>query len=655
MKKRIPYSFVAAALLLVISSVFSAVMLEEYSTRRFILAVVPAVVFSAVLIAEIIMAQRNSIKFIAKLNESVGVAENEIMYYSETPAVIVDEDYVVLWCNREFSSQLIDDHEIFGTDIARALDLDIKELFTDRITKTEYNGKLYKVSSIPVEKNDTKLIYISFTDISEFAELFSKYKRTRPSVILLVIDNYEDVLQNFKESEKAQVAALTETLLEEFMSRTTGVLRKLSHDKFIAVIEEQHLCKIINSKFEILDNARNITVGDRSNIITLSIGVGRGASTLEESESFAKQALDMCLGRGGDQAAVKTENGFKFYGGVAKGVEKKSKAKSRIISNAVQEVIHNSSEVFIMGHRFADLDAVGSGTGLAGAIRMIGEEAYYVVDFEKNLSHSLVSSIQKEYDDLIISPEEAEQRFSDNSLLIIVDTHNANLVESRKLYEMAGQKIVIDHHRKSVNFIDDAVIFYHEPYASSASEMVSEMIQYFKNVNLVPQVLAEALLAGITLDTKNFVMKTGVRTFEAAAYLRKCGADTIKVKGFFTSSIEDYRKRSELISDAEIIGSCAIAVARMQSDDIRIIAPQAADELLSIENVDASFVIYKTGNVTNISARSLGILNVQVIMEKLGGGGHRTIAGAQLPGATVEEAKEKVKGVIDMMLEKGEI
>lgn len=640
LKKRIPYSFVAAALLLVISSVFSAVMLEEYSTRRFILAVVPAVVFSAVLIAEIIMAQRNSIKFIAKLNESVGVAENEIMYYSETPAVIVDEDYVVLWCNREFSSQLIDDHEIFGTDIARALDLDIKELFTDRITKTEYNGKLYKVSSIPVEKNDTKLIYISFTDISEFAELFSKYKRTRPSVILLVIDNYEDVLQNFKESEKAQVAASTETLLEEFMSRTTGVLRKLSHDKFIAVIEEQHLCEIINSKFEILDNARNITVGDRSNIITLSIGVGRGASTLEESESFAKQALDMCLGRGGDQAAVKTENGFKFYGGVAKGVEKKSKAKSRIISNAVQEVIHNSSEVFIMGHRFADLDAVGSGTGLAGAIRMIGEEAYYVVDFEKNLSHSLVSSIQKEYDDLIISPEEAEQRFSDNSLLIIVDTHNADLVESRKLYEMAGQKIVIDHHRKSVNFIDDAVIFYHEPYASSASEMVSEMIQYFKNVNLVPQVLAEALLAGITLDTKNFVMKTGVRTFEAAAYLRKCGADTIKVKGFFTSSIEDYRKRSELISDAEIIGSCAIAVARMQSADIRIIAPQAADELLSIENVDASFVIYKTGNVTNISARSLGILNVQVIMEKLGGGGHQTMAAVQLENTSFDEAKK---------------
>ena len=350
MKKRVPYSFITAALLLVASSILSAVMLQDYSIRRFIIAIIPAVVFSVVLIAEIIMSQRNSIKFIAKLNESVGVAENEVMYYSETPAVIVNEDFIVLWCNREFNNQLIEEHEIFGSDIVKALRLDIKELMTDGISKIEYNGRIYKVSSIPVDKNDVRMIYIKFTDISEFAELFSKYKRTRPSVILLVIDNYEDVLQNFKESEKAQVAAATETLLEEFMSKTTGVLRKLSHDKFIAVIEEQHLCEIINSKFSILDNARNITVGEKSNIITLSIGVGRGASTLVESEAFARQALDMCLGRGGDQAAVKTENGFKFYGGVAKGVEKKSKAKSRIISNAVQEVIHNSDEVFIMAN-----------------------------------------------------------------------------------------------------------------------------------------------------------------------------------------------------------------------------------------------------------------------------------------------------------------
>lgn len=510
-----------------------------------------------------------------------------------------------------------------------------------------FGDRSFKVGAVATQRYDQKLIFMSFTDITEFAELFSKYKRTRPSVLLLVIDNYEDVLQNFKESEKAQVAAAIETMLEDFMSQTTGVLRKLGHDKFIAVIEEQHLNNIIQSKFEILDKARNISIGEKSSIITLSIGVGRGASTLEESETFAKQALDMCLGRGGDQAAVKTENGFRFFGGVANGVEKKSRAKSRIISNAIQELVHNSDNVYIMGHRFADLDAVGAGAGLAGAVRQAGGEAYFVVDPIKNLAGGLIERLHSEIPDLLITPQQAVENFSENSLLIIVDTHNAELVESRELHDMAVHKIVIDHHRKSVNFIDDAVIFYHEPYSSSASEMVTEVIQYFKNVSFLPQVYAEALLAGIMLDTKNFIMKTGVRTFEAAAYLRKNGADTVKVKGLFTNSIEAYRKKSALISTAEIFDRCAIAVSDSKSDDIRIIAPQAADELLGISGVDASFVIYKTGDVVNISARSLGVMNVQVIMERLGGGGHQTMAAAQLTDVSEQKAKEMLIEVLD--------
>ena len=637
MRRKFPVSFIISICLLILSCVFSAVMLREYSIQRFLLAIIPAVICSGILITELFIAHKNSLRFIASLNESVGVTENEVLYYAESPAVIMNEDFLVLWCNKEFDSQIMPDYEIFGNNIGKFFDIDLKELMIEGVTTNEYNGRTYKITSIVIDKNNRKMIYLNFTDISEFAELFSKYKRTRPSVILLVIDNYEDVLQNFKESEKAQVAAAIETLLEEFMSKTTGVLRKLSQDKFIAVIEEQHLNEIIKSKFSILDNARNITVSEKSSIITLSIGVGHGASTLEESESFAKQALDMCLGRGGDQAAVKTENGFRFFGGVAKGVEKKSRAKSRIISNAIQEVINSSDDVYIMGHRFADMDAVGSGTGLAGAIRQI---AYFVVDMQKNLSGMLIDKITEQYPDIIMSPEEAEFRFGENSLLIIVDTHNAAMLESYKLYEMANQKIVIDHHRKSVNFIDDAVIFHHEPYASSASEMVTEIIQYFKNITVIPQVFAEALLAGIMLDTKNFVMKTGVRTFEAAAYLRKNGADTVKVKSFFTSSIDAYRKKSALISSAEIINKCAVATAHSPSDDMRIIAPQAADELLSIQDVDASFVIYKIGNVTNISARSLGAMNVQVIMEKLGGGGHQTMAAVQLEDTSFELAKQ---------------
>lgn len=647
MKRRYPVTFIISAIMLVASCIISAMMLYNYDRAKFAVAIIPTAVFAVIFFIDLALAEKNSLKFIAKLNEAVGTAENEALYYFETPSVIVDSDFRVLWCNKEFNDQIIPEYDIFGTEIYKAVDIDIKALMLEGAATVFFGDRSFKVGAVATQRYDQKLIFMSFTDITEFAELFSKYKRTRPSVLLLVIDNYEDVLQNFKESEKAQVAAAIETMLEDFMSQTTGVLRKLGHDKFIAVIEEQHLNNIIQSKFEILDKARNISIGEKSSIITLSIGVGRGASTLEESETFAKQALDMCLGRGGDQAAVKTENGFRFFGGVANGVEKKSRAKSRIISNAIQELVHNSDNVYIMGHRFADLDAVGAGAGLAGAVRQAGGEAYFVVDPIKNLAGGLIERLHSEIPDLLITPKQAVENFSENSLLIIVDTHNAELVESRELHDMAVHKIVIDHHRKSVNFIDDAVIFYHEPYSSSASEMVTEVIQYFKNVSFLPQVYAEALLAGIMLDTKNFIMKTGVRTFEAAAYLRKNGADTVKVKGLFTNSIEAYRKKSALISTAEIFDRCAIAVSDSKSDDIRIIAPQAADELLGISGVDASFVIYKTGDVVNISARSLGVMNVQVIMERLGGGGHQTMAAAQLTDVSEQKAKEMLIKVLD--------
>ncbi len=647
MKRRYPVTFIISAIMLVASCIISAMMLYNYDRAKFAVAIIPTAVFAVIFFIDLALAEKNSLKFIAKLNEAVGTAENEALYYFETPSVIVDSDFRVLWCNKEFNDQIIPEYDIFGTEIYKAVDIDIKALMLEGAATVFFGDRSFKVGAVATQRYDQKLIFMSFTDITEFAELFSKYKRTRPSVLLLVIDIYEDVLQNFKESEKAQVAAAIETMLEDFMSQTTGVLRKLGHDKFIAVIEEQHLNNIIQSKFEILDKARNISIGEKSSIITLSIGVGRGASTLEESETFAKQALDMCLGRGGDQAAVKTENGFRFFGGVANGVEKKSRAKSRIISNAIQELVHNSDNVYIMGHRFADLDAVGAGAGLAGAVRQAGGEAYFVVDPIKNLAGGLIERLYSEIPDLLITPQQAVENFSENSLLIIVDTHNAELVESRELHDMAVHKIVIDHHRKSVNFIDDAVIFYHEPYSSSASEMVTEVIQYFKNVSFLPQVYAEALLAGIMLDTKNFIMKTGVRTFEAAAYLRKNGADTVKVKGLFTNSIEAYRKKSALISTAEIFDRCAIAVSDSKSDDIRIIAPQAADELLGISGVDASFVIYKTGDVVNISARSLGVMNVQVIMERLGGGGHQTMAAAQLTDVSEQKAKEMLIEVLD--------
>ncbi len=639
MKKRYPYLFIISVILLVFTSAVSAALLYKYDIVKFVAMAIPTVLFSVVMLVQLLIAEKNTMRFIARLNSTIATAENEVLYSLDTPSAIVDDNFRVVWCNKAFDADIFPESEVFGTELYKILDIDMKALMINGEVTITYGERSFKIGTVIAQRSAQKLIFLTFTDVTEFAELFNKYKRTRPSVLLMGIDNYEDVLQNFKESEKAQVAAAVETTLEEFMSHTTGVLRKLGNDKFIAVIEEQHLNEIIQSKFDILDKAREISIGDKNNIITLSIGVGKGAETLEESEAYAKQAFDMCLGRGGDQAAVKTENSFRFFGGVSKGVEKKSRARSRIISNAIQEFINNCDKVFVMGHRFADLDAVGSGAGLAGAIRQMGNEAYFVVNTQQNLATSLVDSIQSEVIDLILTPQQAMEMFTEQSLLIIVDTHNSRLVESRELYSKATHKIVIDHHRKSVDFIDDAVIFYHEPYSSSASEMVTEIIQYFKNISSIPQIYAEALLSGIMLDTKYFVMKTGVRTFEAAAYLRKNGADTVKVKGLFSSSFESYIRKSKIIASAEIFEQCAVASTDFSTDDIRIIAPQAADELLGIEGVNASFVIYKTGDVINISARSLGVMNVQIIMENLGGGGHQTMAAVQLKNVSMSDVK----------------
>jgi len=649
LKRKYPLGYIILSSLLIASAIISAVMLKEYSAVKFLAAVIPAVIFSLMMIATIVTVQKHQHKREEQLSEYLKQTENHALYYFDTPIIIIDlnRENEIVWCNKEFNAMIMPEEEAVGYDASKLLNLNIPKLIAENIEKAEINNHIFKITCLPVVGREKNMVYLSFTDISEYAELLSEYKRTRPTVALMVLDNYEDVLQNCKESEKAYVSASIQTLLEEFMSRTNGILRKFDDDKFVAIIEEQHLKEIIGNKFNILDNARSITVGEKSDIITFSIGVGCDGDSLEENEAFAKQALDMCLGRGGDQAAIKNKNGFRFFGGIAKGVEKKSKAKSRIISNAIQEIISTSENVFVMGHRFADFDAVGSGTALAYAIRKLGKDAYFVVDSQKNLAPELIKKIEAKYHDLIIAPEQAENLLTADSLLVIVDTHNAERVESPDVYKKANRKIVIDHHRKTVDFINDAVIFHHEPFASSASEMVTEIIQYFKNVNSISQVISEGLLAGIMLDTKNFIIHTGVRTFEAAAYLRKNGADTVKVKSLFTSSIEAYKSKSALISSAEIINKCAVAIAGSEISDIRIVAPQTADELLSIQDVSASFVIYKTGNVTNISARSLGEMNVQIIMEKLGGGGHQTMAATQLENTSTDNAKQMLIDAIN--------
>ncbi|MBR5121517.1 MAG: DHH family phosphoesterase, partial [Oscillospiraceae bacterium] len=484
-----------------------------------------------------------------------------------------------------------------------------------------------------------------FNDITDHVMLEAEHKASKKSVLLLMVDNYDEVLQNAKESGKAHVQVEVEKLFERFIEHTNGVIHKLSNGKFYAVIEQRHLGPIIERRFDILDEARSISVGERTNV-TLSIGVGMGGKTLAESEIFAKQALDMCLGRGGDQAAVKIENGFEFFGGISKAVEKSTKVKSRVIATALKELVDASEAVYIMGHQYADFDAVGASVGLCGAIRSLGKRAYCVVDPDKNLSKLLIERLsQNGCADYFMSGEQANYEITDRSLLIICDTHNPDFVDYKPLYESAKQVVIVDHHRKMVNHIDNAVVFFHEPFASSTCEMATELIQYFGSDCKISTQEAEALLAGIMLDTKNFVMRSGARTFEAAAYLKKLGADTIAVKTLFSDSLDTYRQKSMLIQSAWLFHGCAIASIESDSPELRLAAPQAADELLGINGVKASFVIYRTNGVCNISARSLGGFNVQLIMEAIGGGGHQTMAGGQL-GCSLEEAIEKVKDAI---------
>ena len=564
-------------------------------------------------------------------------------------AVIIDSAGRIVWTNGKFTEEFPDCCE-YGMELSNITDIPPADFFTDDGITVRYNDSVYKVfARIPDEDEAKELTLLFFKNITDITALETEKKLSQPVVILFMVDGYEELISGCLESEKAHVSVQIDKLLEDFAGQTTGVLRKNASDRFIAVIEERHLQEILRNKVEILDKAREIFVNDRLNV-TMSIGIGRTGKTLKESEQFARQALEMALGRGGDQAAVKTDNGFEFYGGVSKGVERHTKVKTRIIANSLLELVDNADKIFIMGHKYSDLDSVGSSVGLTCAIRNLGKSAWAVCDYNTSLAKVLIDRFPHVdgEEPLFTEPADAMEELTDNSLLIICDTHNPLIIESKELYEKAKKIVVIDHHRKMVNYIDNAVIFHHEPYASSASEMVTELIQYFGEAGKLRAVQAECLLAGIMLDTKNFVMKTGVRTFEAAAVLRKMGADTITVKKMFSSSIDSYKRKTQIVAEAEIYRKCAIAPCDFYADDLRIVAPQAADELLTIKNVDASFVLFKTmSNEISISARSMGNLNVQLIMEALGGGGHQTMAGAQLKDVTVNEVLDTLKKSID--------
>lgn len=639
-------SVIALIVLLAVMSVFTF----RYSPDMFWISAPFVVLVAGFAIGKLIQVTRRNFQYFALFTEEIK-SENKLSLYSlPMGVVIIDNDRRIVWYNKHFAEYFAEE-AVYGNAFDNISRLPVDKFMTENGVEVKHNDCYYRAyANAPINSDENNIFLIYFKDITDYVNMQIERKLSHPVVMLIMIDSFDELFSGSLESETARVTVQIDSLLEDFIAETTGILRKQSKDKFWIVLEERHIAKLIESKVKILDKAREIQVNDRMNV-TLSIGIGRTADTIAESEGFAKQALEMAQGRGGDQAAIKTVSGFEFYGGVSKGIERANKVKARIIANQLIQLVENSDRVYIMGHKFSDLDSVGSSVGLACAIRNLGHTAHVVVNSLSSLSTQLIDRLkagEEQKNPLFMSPEEANETITDNSLLIITDTHNPLMLESQELHAKAKQVVIIDHHRKTVNFIDNSLIFYHEPYASSASEMVTEILNYFGKAGKITALQAEALLSGIMLDTKNFTIKTGVRTFEAAAFLRKLGADTVNVKGLFSNTIENYRQKAALVSKAEIYKRCAIASTTVFSPDMRLVAPQAADELLGIENVDASFVYYKSSNdEIYISARSLGALNVQLVMEYLGGGGHQTMAGAQLKGISVEQAGKKIKEAID--------
>ena len=547
------------------------------------------------------------------------------------------------------------------TEYIQNLSLDIdettkKEMYTEINYKEKEYTIIYNVIKNDQEKNPKYLMILYWIDKTEYLKVKQNYDDEKNAMMLIQVDGYDEVLKSAAEDKRALINVEVEKILSALELNSNGALRRTSKDKFFLVMHKKELKKLEAEKFSILDTIRHIDYGNNLPV-TISIGIGIDGDTLNENLKLATGALDLALGRGGDQAVVKTKDKFVFYGGKSKAVEKKTKVKSRLIGHALREVIQQSDQVYIMGHKYPDMDAMGAAVGVYDICKSCNKTANIVLQSVNESIEIFINKINENnyYKKLFIGKEEAIDNCTKNTLVVVVDTHRPNYTECEELLKLSEKVVVIDHHRRGVEFINDAVLLFHEIYVSSTCEMVTELVQYMDEDVTINKLTAEGLLAGISLDTKNFAFKTGVRTFEAASYLRKVGADTIEVKKFFNSDVKDFIIKAEIIQSTKIINNrICLAYSSTEIDSINVIIAQTADELLNIKEVEASFVLGEKDDTIFISARSLGQINVHVLMEKLGGGGHIDIAGAQLKNVSLKEAYKMVNKIIEEYLEEEE-
>ncbi len=648
MKKKRYFWAADLAVFLLLTGFIALALVTAYLRPWLLIPVAVVVLAMAGLTALCLQRFRRALRRLLNGKRGLADAEDSGMAHLSIPVVVMS-DKLIVWYNKAFRAQVAGGADMAGLPMSRVVPgLDSEACIRAGGQDILLDGRRYS-AYCSVVGQENPLHFVLFVEDTQLKTRADEYMASRPAVMYILIDTYSDILKEMRETERARIVSAVDRDLELYISKAHGFLRQMGSARYLAVVEERYLAEMMKNRFDILDKVRR--ADEDTQMVTLSIGVGRQCKSFGECEEQAQQALDIALGRGGDQAAVSGPEGFQFFGGVSQSVEKRSKVKSRIVAASLKGHIAQAQQVLVMGHKNADMDALGAAVGMLRFCKICKKPAAIVINRNKNLAGSLVQELlDAGYGEELLSPGEALQVASEKTLLIVVDTHMQYMLESEEVFNACGQVVVIDHHRLIPGHITNAEVFYHEPYASSASELVSELLQYAgENKEDRPSPLeAEALLSGIMLDTRTFSLHVGVRTFEAAAYLRRMGAQTAEVKRLFAVSMDEYRYRSLLVSRAEVHDNCAVVISDEVPFESEVVAPQAANDLLGIAGVEASVVAIWQNGSARISARSMGEMNVQLIMEKLGGGGHLTMAGAQLAQVSVEETEARILSAITL-------
>ena len=604
--------------------------------------------------------RREIARYLENVTGTVDTATKDTMANSPLPMIIFrPESDDIIWTNDRFLQLTGEREHLFDAKLSALIPgFDSRWLMegkTECPTEVEYGSRRFLVFGHLVRTGGRSGGFLATTywvDVTEFSLIRERYQATRPVAAVLLLDNYDELMKNLTENQRSALVSEIDSRLDEWVAESGGMLRRYQRERYLFIFDEQYLAKFIENKFDILDAIHQVVNPSGINA-TLSIGVGKDGETYRELFQFANLSIDMALSRGGDQAVIRNKFTFEFYGGRSKETEKRTKVKSRVMANALSALVSDSSQVFIMGHRSPDNDCLGAAAGVCALCRKNGVPVHIIKEAAPPPAQELIDRLSSlpEYQDCFLTAQEALLIADSRSLTVVVDTNRPDQVQAAELLESCNRVAVIDHHRRAATYIEGAALNYHEPYASSASEMVTELLQYIVEPNQILRSEAEALLAGIVLDTKNFTMRTGGRTFEAAAFLRRSGADTAEVKKLYQNDLADTVAKYALIQNAQLYRD-HIALAVSPQPVNRIIAAQAADELLNIMGIDTSFVVAPDGDKVNLSARSMGDTNVQVILEKLGGGGNAAAAGGQVSGQSVDEVAQTLKEAIDQYFEK---